>query len=497
MFRAIMGRVSTKTGMRQKRRDTKIGPRLTIAFLAVAMLSFASALIGFVGFRHAALATAILVQDAEMIQGVQEIRVALGNVIPPVSDYLVNGDPSARQRYGTAINELRARLSDHVSLHSTHRHTADHAVSLDQLIGAASKNAEVMAQMEAVIFEAEEGADHMAALRTLIDETNGQLDHVLLEAQADIVTARSQHSAAERNAFIGLAVSALMATGLAIFLALAFTRSISVPLAQLAQAVERISSAHLSSPVTVEASGEIGTLASAFERMRRELIRERGQLRLLAVLEERDRIGREMHDGLAQVLGYVNTKAQAINEYLKSGEPEQAERHIGELVSAAREAYTDAREVIVGLRQDDAGKRGLSEMLTEYMEQYARRNEIPAELVLSSTWSDDRLSPTATVQLLRIVQEALTNVRKHALASRVITSLEEESGHATIRVEDDGQGFNLSLLLRPDFARYGLRTMRERAQAIGGTFRIESVPGQGTALIIRVPLGDGLKRTAP
>lgn len=482
------------------RRATNIGPRLTAAFLAVALLAFASAVIGLIGFRYAADAAAIMVQDAEMIRGVQEIRVALGDVASPASDYLISGDPSARQRFRNAIAGVRSHLSGYFTLHSSHRHTANHAVSLEQLIAEVGANVDEMAQLEAVLFEADEGiqgADHLATLQELVAEANGQLDQVLLEAQADIVTARSQHSTAERDAFIGLAISAMMATGLALFLAVTFTRSISGPLAQLAEAVDRISSADLSSPVLVDASGEIGTLATAFEGMRRELIRERGQLRLLAVLEERDRIGREMHDGLAQVLGYVNTKAQAISEYLKSGEPAQAERHIGELVSAAREAYTDAREVIVGLRQEDTVKRGLSKMLAEYMEQYSRRNEISTELVLSSTWLDDQLSPTSTVQLLRIVQEALTNVRKHAQADHVKTSLERESDHAIIRVEDDGQGFNLSLLLRPDFTRYGLRTMRERAQAIGGTFRIESVPGKGTTLIIRVPLGNGIGEAAP
>jgi signal transduction histidine kinase len=482
--------------MGRPRRDINIGPRLTAAFLAVALLTFASAVVGLVGFRHTASAAAILVQDAEMIQGVQGIRVAVSYVGPPASDYLLTGDRTARQRYETAISQTRVRLSEYTAVHSRHLHTAEHAVSLDELIATISVNVEEMAQLEQAIFEVSEfqqGADHLTRLQAVISDTNSQLDRLLLEAQADIVSAKSHHSVAEKNAFIGLAASALLATSLALLLAFAFTRSISEPLAHLVQAADRISDADLSSPVTIEATGEIGRLAAAFELMRQELARERGQLRLLAVLEERDRIGREMHDGLAQVLGYVNTKAQAVSEYLRSGEPHHAERHIGELVSAAREAYTDAREAIVGLRQEDVDRRGLSEMLAEYMKEYSRRNEVSAELVITPAWSDDRLSSTAKVQLLRIVQEALTNARKHASASQVRTSLDVKGAHAVIRVEDDGRGFNLSLLLRPDFARYGLRTMRERAQAIGGNFRIESLLGKGTTLVIRVPFSHGLE----
>jgi len=251
----------------------------------------------------------------------------------------------------------------------------------------------------------------------------------------------------------------------------------------------------LSEPVQVKASGEINRLANAFERMRLSLVQERGQARLLAVLEERDRIGREMHDGLAQVLGYVNTKAQAVREFLKSGESHVAERQIDELVTAAQEAYTDAREVIVGLLMNRVGQRDFRELLGEYIEQFTRRNEIAADLTVSPAWISQVITPTVQVQLLRIVQEALTNVRKHANADHVKVGLDIEDGQAVIRVEDNGRGFNLSRLLRPDYSRYGLRTMRERAQAIGGRFRIESAIEKGTCIIVWVPLVrlDGIK----
>jgi signal transduction histidine kinase len=113
---------------------------------------------------------------------------------------------------------------------------------------------------------------------------------------------------------------------------------------------------------------------------------------------------------------------------------------------------------------------------------------VRCELAVAPDWRDAELVPSARVQVLRIVQEALTNTRKHAKAQGVRVSLETWDQQALVRIADDGCGFHLSRLLSPDYARYGLRTMRERAQAVGGSLRIESLPGAGTRIIVHVPL---------
>lgn len=478
--------------MNATRFDRRLGPRLTVAFLAVALLAFASEIIGLVGLRRASNAAAILVQDAEMIQDVQEIRVAVGALLGPPTAHFLTGDPMARGRYTAAFETATDRLSDYSAAHNLHQHSAEHALSAHDLIVLTMDDLDEVAKLEAAIFESEdreESGMHVAELEATVGRTISRLDLLLNNANEDIMSAKIALAVVERNAFIGLTSSVLLAIGLGIGLAWHFTRSISTPMAELASAADRFAHGDFASPISIQATGEIATLADAFERMRQTVIRERGQLRMLAVLEERDRIGREMHDGLAQVLGYVNTKAQAIGQYLKSEEPQMAERHVDELVGAAREAYTDAREVIVGLRLDSSDRRGLSEMLADYVEKFTRRNEVAADLSIAPEWLDELLTPAANIQLLRIVQEALTNVRKHASANHVLIQLQVEEAHALIRVKDDGDGFNLSSLLRPDFARYGLRTMRERTQAINGNFRIESSPGSGTAITVRLPMG--------
>ncbi len=479
-------------------RDTNIGPRLTAAFLAVAFLALASGLIGLVGFKQASEVTSILIQDAEMIESVQEIRLSVSGLSEPPGDFLLTNDPTARQKFRSALNSIQNRISEYETIHQQHSHSVQHTLSANDLIKATSSDLVKMTQLESAIFDGIDPDDRLANLLELkILETSSinRLNQILQNAEEDIESAQSKHETVERNAFIGLGVSAILAVGMALGFAYSFSRSISEPMTQLVKAADQIAGGALSEPVQVKASGEINRLANAFERMRLSLVQERGQARLLAVLEERDRIGREMHDGLAQVLGYVNTKAQAVREFLKSGESHVAERQIDELVTAAQEAYTDAREVIVGLLMNRVGQRDFRELLGEYIEQFTRRNEIAADLTVSPAWISQVITPTVQVQLLRIVQEALTNVRKHANADHVKVGLDIEDGQAVIRVEDNGRGFNLSRLLRPDYSRYGLRTMRERAQAIGGRFRIESAIEKGTCIIVWVPLVrlDGIK----
>jgi signal transduction histidine kinase len=208
----------------------------------------------------------------------------------------------------------------------------------------------------------------------------------------------------------------------------------------------------------------------------------------LAVTEERERIAREMHDSLAQVLGYANTKAQAAQVLLRNGQPERADAQIGQLAEAARAAYADVREGILGLRTSLGQDRGLLDALRAYLEQWQTQSGIAAELTtIPAEGFAPRLAPSAEVQLLRIVQEALANVRKHAGASRVAVRLREVDEAVEAVVEDDGAGFEPAALGPAAFPRFGLATMRERAEAIGGTFAVDSALGEGTRVSIRVP----------
>jgi signal transduction histidine kinase len=326
----------------------------------------------------------------------------------------------------------------------------------------------------------------------------GFAPETLTAISAGLQAAAAELDTARRQALAGLVVTAVLAAALGLGLGWYSTRRLTLPLAALGAAAGRISANDLATPIAVPgAPGELGQFALALEHMRRMLRHEREQVRRLAILEERDRIGREMHDGLAQVLGFVNTKAQTVREYLRAAQTAPAAQHLEELIVAAREAYADAREAIAGLRVEGAAERPLAELLAEQVERFRRQGGGAAELRLDPDWADSLLAPIARVQLLRIAQEALTNARKHAAARTVTVSLGLEGGQASLCIADDGRGFHLSRLLSPDFSRFGLRTMRERAQAVGGMFRIESLPGQGTRIHVHLPLRGSAEADAP
>lgn len=209
----------------------------------------------------------------------------------------------------------------------------------------------------------------------------------------------------------------------------------------------------------------------------------------LAIAEERVRIAHEMHDGLAQVLGYVNTKVQAAEMYLKREKTADAGAQLHELAKAARQAYSDVRESIIGLRTLPDGEQTFEQVIREYADRWEEMSGVKVRVDIAGGL---QLRPTHELQLVRIVQEALTNVRKHAKASRASVEIRREGDRIVATISDDGAGFNASARGRSEFPQFGLSTMRERAESIGALLSISSSPGAGTQVRFELPLGEGV-----
>jgi signal transduction histidine kinase len=208
----------------------------------------------------------------------------------------------------------------------------------------------------------------------------------------------------------------------------------------------------------------------------------------LAVAEERLRIAHEMHDGLAQVLAYVNTKAQAVKVFLRNGKPDEATQQLDQLAAAAREVYADVRESIIGLRSAAIPGRTISDALQDYVHTWQAHAGVDCDLRIEGT---PRLTPNAQLQVLRIVQESLANIRKHANATRASLAIVQTASTLRITIEDNGAGFKPGELGRSEMPRFGLSTMRERAETIGGRFQLDSVPGSGTRVTVEFPTPAG------
>ncbi|MGE5141190.1 MAG: sensor histidine kinase, partial [Rudaea sp.] len=164
-----------------------------------------------------------------------------------------------------------------------------------------------------------------------------------------------------------------------------------------------------------------------------------------------------------------------------------ADEYVGRLVEVAREADVDIRESIMSLRAT-LSEHGLFPTLTQYLAKYEKYYGIQTRLEGSETFSDGAFDLQVEVQLLRILQEALTNVRKHANAHSVQIAFVLENGWAHITVHDDGRGFDPGMSSTGPEEHVGLRVMHERVEEMGGSLRLQSASGQGTELVVRVPV---------
>jgi signal transduction histidine kinase len=222
-----------------------------------------------------------------------------------------------------------------------------------------------------------------------------------------------------------------------------------------------------------------------------EASRLRDELKALAVEGERERIAREMHDGLAQVLGYVNTKSQAVETLLDRGRVDEARQQLVELSAAARSVYVDVREAILSLSTPVAPESGLSNALEEYATQYAESSKLAVRFKVTPEAAEAPLTAVVQSEVFQIVKEALTNVRKHASANRVTIRMSRDGGDFVVLVHDDGVGFDAQAVGSGSerWPHFGMAGMRERAESVCGSIVWRSKPGAGAEVELRVPVG--------
>lgn len=200
-----------------------------------------------------------------------------------------------------------------------------------------------------------------------------------------------------------------------------------------------------------------------------------------AALDERARLAREIHDGLAQVLGYLKLRTHQLLSWSRSGAQQRVGAGLEEMAELISSAYAEAREAIDNLRISSEGS-DLAKLQAQVLEEFAELSQVELTAVPPPA---AQFTPEVSSQVLRMLQEGLGNVRKHASASRVEIGWQRTGRWATLRIIDDGCGFAPEEV--PPLSRHGLQTMRERCELLGGEFQIRSRPGEGTELTFRIP----------
>jgi two-component system nitrate/nitrite sensor histidine kinase NarX len=207
------------------------------------------------------------------------------------------------------------------------------------------------------------------------------------------------------------------------------------------------------------------------------------RLEYQAVLEERSRLAREIHDGLAQTLAFLKIEAARMQRYVANGEVRSIDNTLQACYQTLSEAYLDARQAIDNLRR--VPDQSLADWLQTTADDFGTLTGM--EVNVSYIELVAPFKPSVKAQVMRIVQEALTNIRKHAQACTVSISAIELEREAIIEIQDNGRGFSPEDI---QTSQYGLRSMRERAESIGAGFQVVSIPGTGTTVRLQIPIRD-------
>lgn len=232
----------------------------------------------------------------------------------------------------------------------------------------------------------------------------------------------------------------------------------------------------------VGADADITELKEAGENIRtltRELIK--------AQENERARIARDLHDNVAQDLSTLKIACETLFDDFKEL-PESVRVKMGELSMIMQRSIASVRDLSYDLRPPNLEYLGLAATVAQLCKEFGEKNDVDVEFVCAGI-DQAGLSPDVEINLYRLAQEALNNVRRHAHAKHVAVRLVESYPKIIVRIEDDGCGFDLEETMRrsQEQKRMGLRSMQERVNLLGGKLRIETSPGEGVKIITEIP----------
>ncbi len=242
------------------------------------------------------------------------------------------------------------------------------------------------------------------------------------------------------------------------------------------------------------------------------------QQHAISVMEERERMARELHDTLGQALSYVGMQSHHILEAIDNGEISTAAANLARLITIVDDTDLDMRRTILDLKSDEAQQRGFFPALRDYLERFSETSGIKTLLSLPEQEIEGLLSPANEVQLLRVIQELMNNIRKHSQATTAQVIMVSSETSLDVIVADNGVGFDTSTGSaysasassadttidtlpagsvpfsphpeNPDQPghHFGLQIIQERVQIMNGELKIRSTPGAGTQALMKIPL---------
>ncbi len=325
----------------------------------------------------------------------------------------------------------------------------------------------------------------------------GRTDPQAVPAAVDDLEQTQHGPIFEFSPFVAL-LGGMAALGLGVGMA----RSVLSAIHKMGEGMGRIAAGDFSRPIKLEHRDELGALAGRINQAAAELatareaslaleraqaMKERVTQVAAAQEEERRRISRELHDNLGPSLAALANRLRNADQFIGS-DPERVRKDLQDVTRRLRDHIQGIRELIYELRPVTLDQLGLVATLRQHAERFSQEHAIEVSFVSTG---DFKLTPLGEVTVLRMVQEALSNVQRHSDAATVRIEMGLTDEVLSVRVVDDGRGFRMASTAEASAKKtLGLLSMRERAELVGGSVEIETAPGAGCAVSLRVPLGE-------
>jgi signal transduction histidine kinase len=218
------------------------------------------------------------------------------------------------------------------------------------------------------------------------------------------------------------------------------------------------------------------------------------QAERVAMVEERQRIAAEIHDGLAQTLNYLPLKAELVAQNIQAGQNQEALEMLDRMAEAVVRASHEVRQAIANLQEGRLHQATLPERLAEMVQELDADGK-PSIVFIPTQPAPWPLAARESDAVLKVVREAVQNACRHAQAEHITIRLERRGDEMTVFVEDDGRGFDPAAPLLDETGHFGLSIMRARAARLGGRLTVHSTPGRGTQVVLSWPVDDRRRRS--
>jgi signal transduction histidine kinase len=295
----------------------------------------------------------------------------------------------------------------------------------------------------------------------------------------------------------------LLCLAIGVCLALLLTHILTRPIRHLVESANRIREGKFETRAEIYYNDEFGRLATAFNQMAEALYKYQEEVkakekarislieRTVQVLEdERKSISRELHDHLGQSLLAILLQIQSGCDHSKI-----LNSTCHNVEKAIRQAIAEVRELAWGMRPSILDDYGLDSALERHIQDVSKHSGLNIDYHFSSSSGLVRLPGRVEISLFRIAQEAITNIQRHAKASNASVVVLRQRHETTLLIEDDGQGFDPSIISERGDKCLGLLGMRERVALLGGSVVIETIPGEGTTIRAKIPIEEDLDAT--